>query len=101
DPSRQVLDLRTTSLIAGVDYVTPALNSIGGQFKYTDGVYDSLQVVGPLLIDNSFREYETSVVAHWMVTAKSTLDGRFGYTSRQYDQIPARDFGGLTWRIAY
>jgi hypothetical protein len=101
EPTRAVIDLRTTSGTVGVDYVTPAFNSIGAQFKYTEGSYANLQPVGALLVDNSFREYEASAVAHWIVTGKSVLDGRIGYTKREHKQLPQRDFDGLTGRLSY
>ena len=60
-----------------------------------------LEVVAGSLVDNSYTELEGSVVAHWVATGKSTLDGRVGYTARRHDQVPERDFDGATGRLAY
>lgn len=101
DPTRIALDNRTSSGTVGLDYVTPQENSIGGQFKYSYGDYPNRQVVPGGTVDNNFEEYESSAVAHWAVTGKSTLDARLGYTSRVHDQLPQRDFDGVTGRLNY
>jgi len=102
EPTRATLDNRTGSGTIGFDYMTPAENSVGGQFKYTRGNFPNQQPVGPVVtVDNQFKEYETSLVAHWVVTGKSTFDARVGYTSREHEQVPQRDFGGWTGRLAY
>ena len=101
DASRVTLDNRTSSGTVGLDYVTPAENSVGGQFKYSYGDYPNRQVVPGGTVDNNFNEYETSAVAHWAVTGKSALDGRLGYTSRRHDQVSQRDFDGMTGRLNY
>jgi exopolysaccharide biosynthesis operon protein EpsL len=101
DPTRITLDNRTTSVTAGLDYVTPPGNSVGGQVKYSEGEFPNQQVVAGSFVDNRFKEWETSAVAHWAVTGKSVLDARLGYTSREHDQVPQRDFDGATGRLSY
>jgi exopolysaccharide biosynthesis operon protein EpsL len=97
DASQLTLDNRTGSLVIGGDYVTPANNSIGAQFRYTEGKYPN-QI---LTINNDYKEYETSAVARWVVTGKSTFTGRVGYTKREHEQFAQRDFDGLTGRLEY
>jgi exopolysaccharide biosynthesis operon protein EpsL len=101
DPSRVTLDNRTDAATIGLDYVTPADNSVGGQFKYSEGDFPNRQVVPGGTVDNNFQEYETSAVAHWTVTGTSALDGRLGYTIRRHDQVGQRDFDGVTGKLAY
>jgi exopolysaccharide biosynthesis operon protein EpsL len=101
EPTRTTLNAKIASGTVGLDYVTPQGNATGAQFKYTKGEYPNQQAVGTSSIDNGFKEYESSLVAHWMVTGKSTVDGRLGYTSRQHDQLPQRDFDGVTGRLSY
>ncbi len=98
---RASLAHRLDSGTVGLDYVTPAANSIGGQFKYSEGSFPNQEVVAGTLVNNDFREYEASVVAHWVPTAKSTLDARLGYTRREHAQFSQRDFDGFTGRLAY
>jgi exopolysaccharide biosynthesis operon protein EpsL len=99
--ARNTLDARIASGTAGLDYMTPAGNSIGGQVKYSEGEYPNRQVVAGSLVDNNYEEWETSLVAHWVITGKSVLDARAGYTSREHDQVPQRDFDGFTGRLSY
>ena len=101
DPTRQSLDATIASGTLGLDYVTPLANSVGGQLKYSAGDYPNREVVAGSPVDNSYRELEGSVVAHWLVSGKSTLDARVGYTDRRHDQVPERDFDGVTGRLAY
>ena len=97
--TRAELDARIYSGTAGLDYVTPANNSIGGQVKVSEGEYPNQQAVGAGLVVNDYREIEASLVARWIVTGKSTLDARAGYTKREHDQVPERDFDGFTGRL--
>lgn len=105
DSRRAPSDLRISSLIAGLDYVTPALNSIGVQLRYNDGDFPTPQpaVIGGVAIgvDNSYREWEASAVLHWVLTGKTTMDARVGYTKREHEQFPQRDFDGLTGRVSF
>jgi hypothetical protein len=100
DVARNVLDLRVSSTTVGLDYITPANNSIGGQFKYSHGDYPNPQVFNGTAVSNDYDEYETSAVLHWVLTGKSTLFARLGYTKREHDEVTARDFGGGTGRVS-
>ncbi|HXV11230.1 MAG TPA: XrtB/PEP-CTERM-associated polysaccharide biosynthesis outer membrane protein EpsL [Burkholderiales bacterium] len=95
---RRSLDNETSVVTGGIDYVTPAGSSVGAQVKYTDGRYPNREFVAGSLVDNSYEETEASAVTRWVVTGKSVLKGRIGYTNRQHDQVPQRDFEGWTGR---
>lgn len=99
--SRDVLDLRVSSLTAGLDYVTPAQNSIGGQLKFSHGNYPNRQFFPAGTVANSYNEYEASAVLHWILTGKTVMDARVGYTRREHDEVPARDFAGGTGRLSF
>lgn len=101
DPTREALDASIPSGTIGLDYVTPLGNSVGVQSKYSVGDYPNRQVVAGSLVDNSYKELESSAVMHWILTDKSIFDARAGYTNRQHDQVPQRDFDGFTGRVTY
>ena len=101
DPTRIPLDHKLGSGTLGVDYMTPADNFVGGQFKYSNGDYPNRQPVAATLVDNGFQEYEASLVAHWILTGKSVLDARAGYTKREHDQFTQRDYDGFTGRLSF
>ena len=92
EPTQTALDTHTNSVIVGADYLTSAQNSVGAQFRYGEGSYPNQQL-------NDYKEYETSAVARWVVTGKSTFTGRLGYTKREHDFVPQRDFSGVTGRL--
>jgi exopolysaccharide biosynthesis operon protein EpsL len=100
EPTRDVLDLQVTSGTVGLDYVTPANNSIGGQFKFSHGDFENRQAFAGNLVVNEYDEYEASAVLHWIITGKSVFDARLGYTKREHDQVPQRDFEGATGRLS-
>src|SRR5262249_27044703 len=104
DATQIALDNRTYSYVVGADYVTPSDNSVGGQFRYTKGNYPNPQPIPAgttTALDNDYKEYETSAVARWVVTGKSTFNGRLGYSKREHDQATQRDFSGVTGRLVY
>lgn len=101
EPTQQTLNATIVSGTIGLDYVTPPGNYVGGQAKYSEGDYPNRQVVNGSLVDNNYKELEGSLVAHWVASGKSALDGRLGYTSRQHDEVPQRDFDGFTGRLGY
>lgn len=98
-PVRAVLDARVLGATAGLDYLTPAGNSVGGQVRVSQGEYPNAQLIGGQLIVNDYDETETSLVARWAATGKSTFEARAGYTRREHDQVPQRDFDGFTGRL--
>jgi exopolysaccharide biosynthesis operon protein EpsL len=94
--ARAAAELRTNTTIAGVDYVTAAANSIGGELRYTNGDAPNPQTIGATTVNNDFKQSEANLVAHWAISGKTTLDGRLGYTNRSYEQLSSRDFKGPT-----
>jgi exopolysaccharide biosynthesis operon protein EpsL len=99
DDLRSELDARIFSFTGGLDYVTPANNTVGGQVKVSEGEYPNQQAVAGALVVNDYREIEASMVMRWILTGKSTLDARAGYTRREHDEVPQRDFDGFTGRL--
>lgn len=100
EPSRQILQLRIASGTVGLDYVTPANNSIGGQVRFSHGDFPNRQVFPGGTVVNDYDEYEVAAVLHWIITGKSVFDARVGFTKREHDEVPQRDFDGLTARLS-
>lgn len=101
EATRSELDLRVTSGTVGLDYVTPLNNSIGVQHKISQGEYDNRQAIVPgTTVANTYDEYETSAVMRWNIGPKSLFNARLGYTKREHDEVPARDFDGFTGRLS-
>ncbi len=100
-PGRSFLDSEQTDTILGADYVTPLQNSIGVQYRYSRGDFPNLQLVNPALTNNKYKEDEPSVVVHYNLGGKSSIDARLGYTHRTYDQAGLPDFRGGTGNFAF
>ena len=101
EATRSEFDLKITSGTVGLDYVTPLNNSIGVQYRQSHGEYDNRQAVAPgTTVANTYDEYETSGVLRWNIGPKSMLNARAGYTKREHDEAPARDFDGFTGRLS-
>jgi hypothetical protein len=94
-------EMRATSVTLGADYVSPLANTIGLEYRNTNGEAPTLEFVDPLgaFVSNDYREQEISLVATYALGAQLRTGWRLGRTSRDYDQIPGRDFRGTTGRV--
>src|SRR5918996_174661 len=93
-------ETRATSAVAGADYGSPLGNTLGVEYRATDGEapFDEF-VTGVGFVSNDYDEREVSFVATYALGPQLRSGLRVGRTSRDYDQIPARDFDGNTGRI--
>ena len=84
--------------IAAIEYVSPLLNTIGLEYRDTQGQ-------APLTVgtdtNTDYVEHELAVVATYAFGAQLRMAGRLGYTKRDYDQENAtqHNFGGTTGRV--
>jgi len=62
----------------------------------SDGQYQNSQVVGGLPINNNYRQWDNGMAFFSEVTGKTRLSGKLNYTERSYNDVPQRDFSGLT-----
>jgi exopolysaccharide biosynthesis operon protein EpsL len=99
DPARDALETQTTSTTVGLDYMTPGNSSVGGQVRFTRGESPTQLLAPALLVNNDYDQTETSLVGRWVITAKTALEGRVGYTRREHDQLSGRDYKGTTGRL--
>jgi hypothetical protein len=87
------------SVTAALEYVSPLLNTIGLEYRSTQGE-------APLAVgatgNPDYVEHELAVVATYALGAQLRVAGRLGYTSRDYDQETAtqHNFAGATGRMA-
>jgi hypothetical protein len=86
-----------TSLIGGVDYVSPLGNTLGVEARDTDGDARFEVIAGA--VDNDFREREIALVGTYAIGPRLRAEGRVGRTTRRYGDIADRDFDGTTWRL--
>ena len=99
--SQKVFDSRVDNTAFTVNWVTPAQNTVGLQYRIASAHYPNRDVVGTTVLDNAYQEKEYSLVAHWRASGASDFVFRLGRTERTFDQSPNRNFSGPTWRITY
>jgi exopolysaccharide biosynthesis operon protein EpsL len=73
---------------------------LGINFNYTDGKFPDREEVAPgSFIDNSYKQYRISGDVDYTFSGLTRVEVDWGYTSRQHDVLPQRNFGGLTGRL--
>lgn len=100
-PQRRFLNREEAGASVGVEHVNEANNSLGVEAKYTEARFPEREVTPISILDNGYTQTELSSVADWRYTGQSRFQGRLGYTQRRHKQISARDFDGITGRLAY
>lgn len=101
DQSRTVLDYKINNTALTVNWVTPAQNTVGLQYRTADAHYPNHEAIATTFIENDFTESEYSLVAHWGQGGASEVIARIGHTERKFDQAPNRNFSDPTWRLTY
>jgi exopolysaccharide biosynthesis operon protein EpsL len=101
DQGRSTLNYKINNTAFTVNWVTPALNTVGLRYRTSDARYPNSAFVGTTLIDNSYTEDEYSVVANWKLGGASEAIARIGYTRREFEQAPSRNLSEPTWRVIY
>ena len=93
-------ETRSASAVAGMDYVSPLGNTLGFEFRRTQGQVPTDEfVAGVGFVNNDYDENEVSLVATYALGTQLRSGVRVGRTSRKYDQLSARDFDDNTGRI--
>lgn len=94
--------LKTVIGFVGADYVTNLGNTLGVEFRQTTGDAPVNVLIDPTgqFGNNHFNQRDVMLTTGWIFSPQWRLTGRVGRTTRTYDQLPARNFSGPTWRAA-
>ena len=93
--------IRQRSADAGVRYVANSGSSLALLSRQATGTYDERQLNAPQLLDTGFTQVETELRMSWVLSGKSTLDGRVTRLERKHRHFVQRDFGGTAGRLDY
>ena len=85
----------------GLSYVATSGSSIVATQRWTDGVYPGQNGNLGNLIDNKFTVRETELSGAWIVSMRSTLNGRVTWLERRYQGPTGLDFSGMTGELSY
>lgn len=99
--SRAEDSVRQRSADAGVRYVAASGSSLALLSRQARGTYDERQLNAPQLLDTGFTQAETELRMSWVLSGKSTLDGRVTRLERKHQHFVQRDFGGTAGRLDY
>ena len=97
--SQQALNSNENKYSAGLQYQTPKGTLLEYVSQYRQGQYPNRQIVATAPVDNNYRQYDNGVAMTWAPGAKTQLKGQLNYTRREYDDVPQRDFSGVTGRV--
>jgi exopolysaccharide biosynthesis operon protein EpsL len=97
---RQSLDSNAQTTAVTLTYRTPAANSIGLQARQTDRNYPNRVTAGLVTFGNGHKESRLNAIVAWQFSGALKLDFQGGHVDVAHDQLPARDFSGVTWRAA-
>lgn len=98
--TRADAETRAASGLAAVDYVSPLGNTVGVELRAADGDAPvDEEIIGIALVNNDFKEREVALAATYAIGPRLRADGRVGRTTREYTELPSRDFEGTTWRV--
>lgn len=92
---------RSTGVEAGLRYVAASGSSITATRRSSNGTTLNQPLDPVNFIDNGFRLQESELVSTWLVSGKSTLNGRLAYIERSHENFPQRDFSGLAGNLDY
>ena len=94
-------ETRSTSVSLGADYVSPLSNTVGLEYRTTHGEAPFRETVAGIgAVSNDYDEREVALVVTYALGAQLRSGLRLGHTSRDYDQLPTRNFNGPTGRLS-
>lgn len=99
-PTRRTLNFDGSGAAVSLTYRTPSQNSLGVEARRNEGEYPNRPLSELGVFDTSFTENEVNGLVGWQFSGKFRLDGALGWTERKHDNVSARDFSGVTGRLA-
>jgi opacity protein-like surface antigen len=100
-PGLASVETSSTTVRAGIDYVTQLANTFGVEYRESKGDAPVSDLVDPTgaFIGNDYREKEVAAVVSYGATSQFRVGGRLGHTDRTYTLLTDRDFSGTTWNM--
>lgn len=92
--------VRQRSAEAGVKYVATSGSWLALLSRHSRGEYDRT-LNAPSLLDTGFKQDDTELKMSWLLSGKSSLNGRLTRLERRHDNFAQRDYGGTAGRLDY
>lgn len=97
---QRVGDTQTNTVGLGLDYLTPKGSSIGFKIDQEDGSYPNRTITEASTIDDGYNQHKASVSADWQYSVKTSFQLQTAYVTRDYDNVPERDYQAIDKRIS-
>lgn len=88
--------LREEGAELGIGFASHAGNRLGVQLVRAEGKYAAPQIVQGVAVDNAYTQSSLNGTMDWRPTGQSRISAAAGLTERQQNELPERDFRGLT-----
>jgi exopolysaccharide biosynthesis operon protein EpsL len=82
-------------------YITPAGNQVGVSLRVEDAEFPNPQLVNGEPVDNAYSQRNVAAVLGWTPAGHSRISARAGWITRDYEQLPQRDYDGPMYRVIY
>src|SRR6267142_2635123 len=92
---------RLTGGEGGVKYVAGSGSSVTFNLRSVAGHFTDRAADPVTLLDDGFRRSESELLTTWIITGKSTLDGRLARVDYRSSHFAERDFTGSAARLGY
>lgn len=100
-PFLAVGDILQDSVEGGVRYVAPSESALALVQRESWGEYRNRPLDFANRLDTNFKQHETELQGRWVLTGKSTLDGKVAWQKREHENFPERDFSGAVGMLRY
>ena len=78
----------------GVGYEAATGSNVNFRYKRGHGDYND-PLTAFTALNSDFRDTEEEVTARWVLTGKTTVDGRIAHVQRRHSSSPTLDFSGM------
>ena len=92
---------RSNGAEAGVRYLAASGSSITATRRSSKGTTLNQPLDPVNFIDDGFRLQESELQSTWLVSGKSTLNGRLAWVQRSHEHFAQRDFSGMAGNLDY
>ena len=105
--SQQLFDFHSKSGNAGIEYASPADNTLTLEYRYTDARFPQVFVLNGAPFNSDYNEDTARVSIKYAFTAVTLLEASAGYLKRDYPYSSFAAFSGaigrasLQWQPAY
>ena len=96
---QRIGDFKSDTVGLGLDYMTPKGSRVGFTISQEDGSYPNRSVTDISTIDDGYNQHSAELVVDWQYSVKTSFQLQTAYVTRDYDNVPERDYNAVDKRI--